>query len=159
MGYISWLGKYDTEDSVMVALLRKAGAVFYVKTSVPQTLMVCETVNNIIGRTVNPRNKNWSCGGSSGGEGAIVGFRGGIIGVGTDIGKLKPVMTDERRVTLTYSVLESNRWLHPCSFCIQFPVWYPTKSRKDAICKDGQQYGGTGNSPQCDGTDCAFRSR
>ncbi|KAF5645901.1 glutamyl-tRNA(gln) amidotransferase subunit A [Fusarium tjaetaba] len=58
----------------------------YVKTSVPQSLMVCETVNNIIGRTVNPRNKNWSCGGSSGGEGAIVGFRGGVIGVGTDIG-------------------------------------------------------------------------
>ncbi|KAL2014079.1 hypothetical protein VTN00DRAFT_1604 [Thermoascus crustaceus] len=86
MGYISWLGKYDTEESVMTTLLRKAGAVFYVKTSVPQTLMVCETVNNIIGRTVNPRNKNWSCGGSSGGEGAMVGFRGGIIGVGTDIG-------------------------------------------------------------------------
>jgi len=86
MGYVAWIGKYDTEDSVLVTMLRKAGAVFYVKTSVPQTLMVCETVNNIIGRTVNPRNKNWSCGGSSGGEGAMIGFRGGIIGVGTDIG-------------------------------------------------------------------------
>ncbi|UNI15540.1 Amidase [Purpureocillium takamizusanense] len=86
MGYVAWIGKFDTEDSVLVALLRKAGAVFYVKTSVPQSLMVCETLNNIIGRTVNPRNKNWSCGGSSGGEGAIVGFRGGVIGVGTDIG-------------------------------------------------------------------------
>ncbi|KIW68847.1 acetamidase [Phialophora macrospora] len=86
MGYVAWIGKYDEEDSILVTLLRKAGAVFYVKTSVPQSLMVCETVNNIIGRTVNPRNKNWSCGGSSGGEGAIVGFRGGIIGVGTDIG-------------------------------------------------------------------------
>ncbi|KAF2654945.1 Acetamidase [Lophiostoma macrostomum CBS 122681] len=86
MGYVSWLGKYDEEESVLTTLLRKAGAVFYVKTSVPQTLMVCETVNNIIGRTVNPRNKNWSCGGSSGGEGAMVGFRGGIMGVGTDIG-------------------------------------------------------------------------
>jgi amidase len=86
MGYISWVGKYDTENSVLVDMLLKAGAVFYVKTSVPQSLMVCETVNNVIGRTVNPRNKNWSCGGSSGGEGAMVGFRGGIIGVGTDIG-------------------------------------------------------------------------
>ena len=86
MGYISWLGKPDKEDSVLTLLLRKAGAVFYVKTSVPQTLMVCETVNNVIGRTVNPRNKNWSCGGNSGGEGAMVGIRGGIIGVGTDIG-------------------------------------------------------------------------
>jgi amidase len=86
MGYVSWLGKYDEKDSVLTELLRKAGAVFYVKTSVPQTLMVCETVNNIIGRTTNPRNKNWSCGGSSGGEGAMIGLRGGIIGVGTDIG-------------------------------------------------------------------------
>ncbi|KAI8933813.1 hypothetical protein NX059_009516 [Plenodomus lindquistii] len=86
MGYVSWLNKYEEEDSVLTALLRKAGAVFYVKTSVPQTLMVCETVNNIIGRTTNPRNKAWSCGGSSGGEGAMVGLRGGVIGVGTDIG-------------------------------------------------------------------------
>lgn len=86
MGYVSWIGKYDTGESFLVTLLRKAGAVFYVKTSVPQSLMVCETINNIIGRTVNPRNKNWSCGGSSGGEGANVGLRGGIIGVGTDIG-------------------------------------------------------------------------
>jgi len=86
MGYVSWVGERDKTNSVLVDLLLKAGAVFYVKTSVPQSLMVCETINNIIGRTVNPRNKNWSCGGSSGGEGAIVGFRGGIIGVGTDIG-------------------------------------------------------------------------
>lgn len=69
MGYVAWLNQYDTEDSALTAVLRRAGAVFYVKTSVPQSLMVCETFNNIIGRTTNPRNKNWSCGGSSGGEG------------------------------------------------------------------------------------------
>jgi amidase len=55
MGYVAWIGKYDTTNSVLVDLLLKAGAVFYVKTSVPQSLMVCETVNNVIGRTVNPR--------------------------------------------------------------------------------------------------------
>ncbi|KAL4789810.1 Acetamidase [Aspergillus venezuelensis] len=88
MGYISWLGTIDTAltESTLTKLLRRAGAIFYTKTSVPQTLMVCETINNIIGRTVNPRHKNWSCGGSSGGEGAMVGFRGGALGVGTDIG-------------------------------------------------------------------------
>lgn len=86
MGYISWLGKYDETDAVIVQLLRKAGAVFYVKTSVPQTLMSCETFNNIIGRTVNPRSKKWSCGGSSGGEGAMLALRGAPLGVGTDIG-------------------------------------------------------------------------
>jgi amidase len=86
MGYVGWINKVDEKPSVLVDLLARAGAVFYVKTSVPQSLMVCETLNNINGRTLNPRNKNWSCGGSSGGEGAIVGFRGGIIGIGTDIG-------------------------------------------------------------------------
>lgn len=87
MGYVSWIGKKAEEDSVLVTLLLKAGAVLYVKTSVPQSLMTGETVNNIIGRTTNPRNNNWSCGGSSGGEGAIVALRGSIIGVGTDIGR------------------------------------------------------------------------
>jgi len=101
MGYVSWIGKYEKDDSVLVTLLLKAGAVFYVKTSVPQSLMVCETVNNVIGRTLNPRNKNWSCGGSSGGEGAMVGFRGGIIGVGTDIGMLPYVLEHSIR-HLTY---------------------------------------------------------
>jgi amidase len=55
MGYVAWIGNYDKTSSVLVDLLLKAGAVFYVKTSVPQSLMVCETVNNVIGRTVNPR--------------------------------------------------------------------------------------------------------
>jgi amidase len=87
MGYVSWVGKYATEDSVLITLLRKAGAVFYVKTSVPQSLMCCETVNNVVGRTVNPRNKKLSPGGSSGGEGAMLALRGGIIGIGTDLGK------------------------------------------------------------------------
>lgn len=99
MGYIAWIGKRDETDSVLVKLLRKAGAIFYVKTSVPQTLMVCETVNNIIGRTVNPRNKNWSCGGSSGGEGAILGIRGSVIGVGTDIGRLYFTRSHEKGLT------------------------------------------------------------
>lgn len=86
MGYVAWLGKTETRDSTLVEILRKAGAIVYVKTNIPQTLMVGETVNNIFGRTVNPYNRNLSCGGSSGGEGALIGLRGSVIGVGTDIG-------------------------------------------------------------------------
>ncbi|KAB8298338.1 hypothetical protein EYC80_002065 [Monilinia laxa] len=86
MGYVSWIGKYEDHNSILVTLLLKAGAVLYIKTNVPQSLMCAETMNNVIGTTVNPYNKNWSPGGSSGGEGANVAFRGGIIGVGTDIG-------------------------------------------------------------------------
>lgn len=45
-----------------------------------------ETNNNIFGRTVNPYNRGLTCGGSSGGEGALIACRGSVLGVGTDIG-------------------------------------------------------------------------
>jgi amidase len=86
IGYVSWVGKPITEESTLVKLLRDAGAVFYVKTNVPTTLMMGESVNNVFGRTLNPRNKKLTSGGSSGGESALVTFRGSFIGVGTDIG-------------------------------------------------------------------------
>lgn len=88
MGYVTWLGNPETasSESILTRLLRNAGAVFYIKTTVPQGLMFCETFNNVTGRTVNPFNTGWSCGGSSGGEGALLGMRGGVLGVGTDIG-------------------------------------------------------------------------
>jgi amidase len=35
---------------------------------------------------VNPYNRNLTAGGSSGGEGALVGLRGSVLGIGTDIG-------------------------------------------------------------------------
>lgn len=36
--------------------------------------------------TTNPFNTSLTSGGSSGGEGALVGFRGSCLGIGTDIG-------------------------------------------------------------------------
>ncbi|KAL9000707.1 MAG: hypothetical protein Q9169_000743 [Polycauliona sp. 2 TL-2023] len=95
MGYVGWLGTFQGEkgtgkekvfESEMVHELRDLGAVLYCKTSVPHTLMAGETVNNIIGYTWNPRNRNLSCGGSSGGEGALLSLRGSPVGFGTDIG-------------------------------------------------------------------------
>ncbi|KAF2847529.1 general amidase-like protein GmdA [Plenodomus tracheiphilus IPT5] len=95
MGYVGWLGTFEgvkgtgkekVMESEMVGLLRRAGAVLYVKTSVPATLMSGETVNGIIGYTSNGKNRNLSAGGSSGGEGALIGVRGSPIGLGTDIG-------------------------------------------------------------------------
>ncbi|KAF3025950.1 hypothetical protein E8E14_014966 [Neopestalotiopsis sp. 37M] len=86
IGYAAWAGRPIAEESTLVKLLRDAGAVFYVKTNVPTTLMMGESVNNLFGRTLNPRNRNLTTGGSSGGESALVTFRGSFIGVGTDIG-------------------------------------------------------------------------
>jgi amidase len=74
------------ENSVLVDLLLKAGAVLYCKTNIPQTLMALDSHNNIFGRTLNPSNTALTAGGSSGGEGALLALRGSVMGVGTDVG-------------------------------------------------------------------------
>lgn len=86
-GYAAWA--YNTvadRDAVAVEILRKAGAVLYVKTANPQTLLSIETNNNIYGRTLNPFNRKLTPGGSSGGEGALISVHGSPLGIGTDIG-------------------------------------------------------------------------
>ncbi len=124
------------EDGLIVSLLRDAGAIPFVKTSVPQvalstsfpqthtqnrvppffssllpnrensrlthfplfhppltqthtyvqSYMLPETVNHIIGDTLNPHNMKRTPGGSSGGDAALVGGRGSPLGIGGDIG-------------------------------------------------------------------------
>lgn len=82
MGYIGWIDTHEgikdspkkkTYESEMVRELRKLGAVLYVKTSVPHTLMSGETVNNIIGYTWNPKVSALTLAGASG-------FRRGLMG-------------------------------------------------------------------------------
>ncbi|KAI0778153.1 general amidase [Trametes elegans] len=86
MGYAAWIGKPAEDDAVLVKLLQQAGAVLYVRTNVPQTLMWGETYNNIFGRTLNPYNRKLTAGGSSGGESALISMHGSPLGVGSDIG-------------------------------------------------------------------------
>ncbi|KAI0816216.1 amidase signature domain-containing protein [Xylaria sp. FL0064] len=95
MGYIGWIGSnlgisdpmqaHRVESQVITELL-SLGAILYCKTSLPQTLLFPETKNNLIGETLNPHNQNLSCGGSSGGEGALQALGGSTLGLGTDIG-------------------------------------------------------------------------
>ncbi|KAL2787793.1 amidase signature domain-containing protein [Aspergillus keveii] len=86
VGYVSLLEKEPAaSNSALVEMLLDLGAVLYVKTNVPQTMMTADSENNIFGRTLNPHNTHLTAGGSSGGEGALVAFRGSILGVGTDI--------------------------------------------------------------------------
>lgn len=85
-GFISWVGNVAPEDGLILRLLWNAGCVFHARTTEPQTLMHLETSSNIYGVTVNPYNSKLTSGGSSGGEGALIGLRGSCLGVGTDIG-------------------------------------------------------------------------
>ena len=86
LGYVSFIDRPPvTENSVLVNILLKAGAVLYVKTNVPQTMMTADSQNNVFGRVLNPHKATLTAGGSSGGEGALIALRGSLIGIGTDI--------------------------------------------------------------------------
>ncbi|ETS79679.1 hypothetical protein PFICI_09532 [Pestalotiopsis fici W106-1] len=86
IGLVSYLDRVSDVNSVLVDVLLQLGAVLYLKTNVPQTMMTADSHNNIFGRVLNPWNTMLTAGGSSGGEGALVGFRGSPLGVGTDVG-------------------------------------------------------------------------
>ncbi|KAI9027702.1 general amidase [Hyaloraphidium curvatum] len=86
MGYSAFADQPAEADCDLVVALRRAGAVLFVRTNVPQSLMVAETTNPVFGTTTNPRNRTLTCGGSSGGEGALLAMKGSPLGVGTDIG-------------------------------------------------------------------------
>ena len=85
-GFVSWVGRVASADATILKLLWTAGAVFYARTTEPQALMHLETDNNIYGVTTNPYNTKLTAGGSSGGEGALLGMKGSCLGIGTDIG-------------------------------------------------------------------------
>jgi Asp-tRNA(Asn)/Glu-tRNA(Gln) amidotransferase A subunit family amidase len=86
LGFVSYLDRpAPTTNSALVDILLAAGAVLYVKTNVPQTMMTADSHNNVFGRTLNPYRRNLTAGGSSGGEGALIALRGSVLGIGTDI--------------------------------------------------------------------------
>lgn len=84
-GYSAWVNKPFKKDSALVRLLKDAGAVPFVKTNVPITLLSFESANDVFGTSTNPHNKDYSPGGSSGGESAILAYGGSRIGIGTDV--------------------------------------------------------------------------
>ena len=76
----------ESKDDPYVAALRAAGAIPMAKTNVPQLLIFTETDNPLYGRTNNPWDLERSCGGSSGGEAALIAARASPLGLGNDIG-------------------------------------------------------------------------
>ena len=85
LGYCSLADNLPEKDSVFVSALKDAGAIVFVKTTMPVTGMAIETVSHLFGRTTCGFNRELVAGGSSGGEGALVGMYGSPMGIGTDI--------------------------------------------------------------------------
>lgn len=73
-------------DATAVARLRAAGAVVLATTNAPEGGLWMETHNALYGRTRNPWDLRRTCGGSSGGEGAVVASGASPFGLGSDIG-------------------------------------------------------------------------
>ena len=73
-------------DAVLVALLRRAGAIVIGKTNLSQLLLFHESENNIWGATANPYALDRVPGGSSGGEAAAIAAGMSLCGIGSDIG-------------------------------------------------------------------------
>lgn len=85
VGYSCNVGNKTPQDGTLVRLLKDAGAIPYVKTNLPSTLLSFESTNDVWGRSTNPHNGKYSPGGSTGGESALLAAGGGRIGVGSDV--------------------------------------------------------------------------
>jgi len=85
-GIPSRLHDRPERDGTHVARLRNAGAIVLGKTNVPQLMIYIESDNPLYGRTNNPWNLERTCGGSSGGEAAIIAAGGSPLGLGSDLG-------------------------------------------------------------------------
>jgi len=75
-----------TSDATAVARVRSAGVIPLGVTNTSELCMWMETNNRLYGRTNNPYDVTRIVGGSSGGEGAIVGAGASPFGLGSDIG-------------------------------------------------------------------------
>ncbi|XP_070785951.1 fatty-acid amide hydrolase 2-A-like [Enoplosus armatus] len=86
VGLMSRRGVTATVDAPAVALLKRAGAIPLGVTNTSEMCMWSESHNHLHGITNNPYDLERIPGGSSGGEGSILGGAGAVIGVGSDIG-------------------------------------------------------------------------
>jgi len=86
IGSLLHKGEIPSEDAVVIARLRAAGALILGTTNCPEFLMAYETDNLLHGRTRNPWNLECTPGGSSGGEAAAIAAGLSAAGLGSDSG-------------------------------------------------------------------------
>src|SRR5699024_2538512 len=85
-GVVSRVGLRATEDATSVARYRQAGAIPIGVTNTSEACMWMESNNKVYGRSNNPYDITRIVGGSSGGEGAIIGAGVVPFGLGSDVG-------------------------------------------------------------------------
>lgn len=78
-------GTRASVDGAAVANLRAAGAIPLLVSNTPEFCTSWESDNLLSGRTLNPHDARRTAGGSSGGEGALVGAAASLFGVASDV--------------------------------------------------------------------------
>ncbi|RCN25709.1 hypothetical protein ANCCAN_28576 [Ancylostoma caninum] len=86
LGYVQELYTPSKKNSVIVEQLLHHGAVPFVHTNIPQSLVSYGCSNPIYGATTNPYSPERVPGGSSGGEAALIATGGSVFGIGSDVG-------------------------------------------------------------------------
>lgn len=79
MGLTHMTSQPVEQDSGIARVLKKAGAVPFVKTNIPQTMLAFDCENPLFGATNNPYNPERIPGGSSGGEAALLASDGCVL--------------------------------------------------------------------------------
>jgi len=85
-GLVSRQEYRSTQNAPTVQRMIDAGAIVLGVTNTPELCLWIETENRAYDRTHNAYSKYRTAGGSSGGEGAVVGSGGSPLGLGADIG-------------------------------------------------------------------------
>jgi len=85
-GLVARKGLRADSDAEAVRRVRAAGAIPMGVTNVSELCMWMESNNKVYGRSSNPYDPTRIVGGSSGGEGALIGAGGSPFGIGSDVG-------------------------------------------------------------------------
>jgi Asp-tRNA(Asn)/Glu-tRNA(Gln) amidotransferase A subunit family amidase len=85
-GSLIYQNRVSDEDAVLVARLRREGAIFHARTTCPEFCSLWNTTSRLFGVTRNPWNLEMTPGGSSGGSGASLAAGTSMLASGSDIG-------------------------------------------------------------------------
>jgi fatty acid amide hydrolase 2 len=75
-----------TQDASVIKRLKNAGAIALATSNVAEVGFWFECYNSVYGRSNNPYSEKRTPGGSSGGEGALIGYGASPFGIGSDVG-------------------------------------------------------------------------
>ncbi|MEX1146853.1 MAG: amidase family protein [Sphingomonadales bacterium] len=85
-GNIALKGTYPSDDATVIANLREAGAIIFLKTNLDEFNMGAEGLSSLGGQTLNPYDLARNPGGSSAGSGVAVNVGFATLGIGTESG-------------------------------------------------------------------------